>query len=123
MWCRWVVALPDEPAPRDGRPYPCAHPCKAGGGVALTAPIPYAEREISERGRGMVVFAYHIVPRGGHMRQALESGACTAPDLQVAKLHVQTVPASSVAGKFGLEVILQNSEGAEVWRGPYLGHA
>jgi hypothetical protein len=57
------------------------------------------------------------------MRQALESGACTAPDLQVAKLHVQTVPAPSVAGKFGLEVILQNSEGAEVWRGPYLGHA
>ena len=52
-------------------------------------------------------FAYHIVPSGGHMRQALESGACTAPDLQVAKLHVQTVPAPSVAGKFGLEVILQ----------------
>jgi hypothetical protein len=99
-----------------------AHHIETGGGVALVAPIPYVEREAGSGG-DTVFFAYHIVPRGGHMRQALESGACTAPDLQVAKLHVQTVPAPSVAGKFGLEVILQNSEGAEVWRGPYLGHA
>jgi hypothetical protein len=71
----------------------------------------------------MVFFAYHIVPRGGHMRRALESGSCTAPDVELAKRHVQTVAAPSVTGKSGLEVILQDSEGAEVWRGPYLGHA
>jgi hypothetical protein len=71
----------------------------------------------------MVIFAYHIVPRGGHMRQALESGFCTAPDVEVAKRQVQTVRAPSVAGKSGLEVILQDRRGTEIWRGPYLGHA
>jgi len=71
----------------------------------------------------MVFFAYHIVPRGGHMRQALERGTCTVPDVELAKRHVQTVRAPSVAGKSGLEVVLQDSGGAEVWRGPYLGQA
>jgi hypothetical protein len=71
----------------------------------------------------VVFFAYHIVATGGHMRQALESGTCTAPDVELAKRHVQTVAAPSVARKSGLEVILRDSGGAEVWRGPYLGHA
>ena len=72
---------------------------------------------------GMVFFAYHIVPSGGHMRQALERGTCTAPDVELANRQGQTVRAPSVAGKTGLEVILQDSRGAEIWRGPYLGHA
>jgi hypothetical protein len=71
----------------------------------------------------MVFFAYHIVPKGGQMRQALERGTCTAPDIQLAMRQVQTVRAPSVAGKSGLEVVLQDSRGAEIWRGPYLGHA
>ena len=66
-------------------------------------------------------FAYHIVPEGGHAGQALEKGTCTAPNVEAAKRHVQTVPAPNVAGKSGLEVILQDSAGAEIWRGPYSG--
>ena len=50
----------------------------------------------------MAFFAYHIVPRGGHKGQALESGTCNAPDIEAAKRHVQTVPAPSVAEKSGL---------------------
>ena len=69
----------------------------------------------------MAFFAYHLVPRGGHKGQALESGTCNAPDIEAAKRHVQTVPAPSVAEKSGLAVILQDSGGAEIWRGPYLG--
>jgi hypothetical protein len=69
----------------------------------------------------MMLFAYHIVLQGGHMGQALERGTCNAPDIEAAKRHVQTVTAPSVAGKSGLEVILLDSAGAEVWRGRYLG--
>jgi hypothetical protein len=72
-------------------------------------------------GAGMMLFAYHIVPNGGHMGQALEWGTCTAPDTEAATRHVQTVAAPGVAGKSGLEVILLDSAGAEIWRGPYLG--
>jgi hypothetical protein len=70
----------------------------------------------------MAFFAYHIVPMGGHRGQAVESGTCNAPDVEAAKRHVQTVSAPSVV-KTGLEVILQDSGGVEIWRGPYLGHA
>ena len=66
-------------------------------------------------------FAYHIVPEGGHAGQALERGTCAAPNVEAAKQHVQTVPAPNVAGKSGLQVILLDSAGAEIWRGPYSG--
>jgi hypothetical protein len=70
----------------------------------------------------MAFFAYHIVPMSGHRGQAVESGTCTASDIEAAKRHVQTLSAPSVV-KTGLEVILQDSGGVEIWRGPYLGHA
>jgi hypothetical protein len=66
----------------------------------------------------MAFFAYHIVPMGGHRGQAVESGTCTAPDIEAAKRHVQTVSAPRVV-KTGLEVILQDSAGVEIWRGLY----
>jgi hypothetical protein len=76
-----------------------------------------------QHGAEPVFFAYHIVPKGSHTGQALERGTCNAPEIVAAKRHVQTVAAPSVAGKSGLEVILLDSGGAEIWRGPYLGHA
>src|SRR6202035_1801010 len=51
--------------------------------------------------------------------QAVESGTCNASDIEAAKRHVQTVSAPSVV-QTGLEVILQDSGGVEIWRGPYL---
>jgi hypothetical protein len=68
----------------------------------------------------MAFFAYHIVPSGGHRGQAYESGTCNASDIEAAKRHVQTVSAPSVV-QTGLEVILQDNGGVEIWRGPYLG--
>ena len=39
------------------------------------------------------------------------------------KQHVQTVAAHGVVATPGLEVILHDGTGKEIWRGPYLGRA
>jgi hypothetical protein len=70
----------------------------------------------------MLVFSYQIVPSGGQPRQALATGSLYIADLEKAKRHVQTIAAPGVDAKPGLEVILQDRRGREIWRGPYLGH-
>ena len=69
----------------------------------------------------MVIFSYPIVPNGGYMGQALITGTLYTYDVDAAKQHVQTVGAPGVVPQAGLEVILQDTMGSEVWRGPYLG--
>jgi hypothetical protein len=68
-----------------------------------------------------MLFSYHIVRKDSHAGQALESGSFNASDAESARRHAQTVVAPSVAGKSGLEVILQDGGGTEMWRGPYMG--
>ena len=68
-----------------------------------------------------MVFTYYIVPAGGHAGQELVSRSLYIGDIESAKRHVQTVTAHGVVAKPGLEVILQDGTGREIWRGPYLG--
>jgi hypothetical protein len=68
-----------------------------------------------------MVFSYYIVPSGGDVRQALINGNLYAADVESAKRHVQTVTAHGVVPGPGLEVILLDSRGVEIWRGPYFG--
>jgi hypothetical protein len=68
-----------------------------------------------------IVFSYLIVPEGGQAGQALVRGSLYASDIDIAKRHVQTTFAPSVEVRPGLEVILLDSEGREIWRAPYLG--
>jgi hypothetical protein len=86
--------------------------------IAPVASFPYAYRKARD---AIMIFGYHIVPRGGHAGQAFDRGSVKAPDVEAARRIVQTVAAQNVAGKSGLEVILQDSGGSEIWRGPYLG--
>jgi len=67
-------------------------------------------------------FSYQIIRyRAGQPGQVLATGSLYIADLESAKRHVQTVTAPGVVAEPGLEVILQNRKGREVWRGPYLG--
>jgi len=69
----------------------------------------------------MIVFSYRIVPSGGGKDQALITGTLYIADVESARRHVQTVSAPDVVPQSGLEVILQDMLGSEIWRGPYLG--
>jgi hypothetical protein len=71
----------------------------------------------------MIVFGYRIVAKGGDVGQALITGTLYIKDVESAKQHVQTVAAPGVVPQSGLEVILQDLLGSEIWRGPYLGRA
>jgi hypothetical protein len=68
-----------------------------------------------------MVFTYYIVPAGGHAGQKLVSGSLYVSDIESAKRHVQNVSAHGVAPQPGLEAVLLDSRGVEIWRGPYLG--
>ena len=68
-------------------------------------------------------FTYLIVPKGGQARQALVRGSLYASDIKTAKRHAQAGFAPGVEAKPGLEVILLDDQGAEIWRGSYLGRA
>ncbi len=68
-----------------------------------------------------MLYSYIIVPQGGHQGQKLAAGTVQADDLATARVTAQTITAPSVAGQSGLEVILFAGDGAEIWRGPYLG--
>ena len=68
----------------------------------------------------MILFSYRIVPKGGGMHEALATGHLYATSVAVAKKHVQTVRAPEIAGRSGLEVILHDRLGSEIWRRPYL---
>jgi predicted acyltransferase len=75
------------------------------------------------RGRSaMLWFSYQII-LGGGTGQALVSGSVYIADVESAKRHVQTVtaPGANIVGRSDLDVILRDSTGSEIWRGPYLG--
>jgi hypothetical protein len=69
----------------------------------------------------MPIFSYEIVPADGHAGQAVARGSLYIADVESAKRHVQTVLAPDVPVQPGLEVILHDSMGSEIWRGPYVG--
>ena len=68
-------------------------------------------------------FTYLIVPEGGHADQALVRGSLYASDIETAKRHAQAGFAPGVEARPGLEVILLDNQGTEIWRGSYLGRA
>jgi len=68
-----------------------------------------------------VLFTYSIVPKGGTERDALVRGTLYASNLNAAKRYVPTATSISVSGRADLEVVLSDSNGNEVWRGPYKG--
>jgi hypothetical protein len=68
-----------------------------------------------------VLFSYRIVASGGQIRHELVDGHLYISDIEAAKRYVQTVPAQGVRADAGLEVILYDEKGAEIWRGPYSG--
>jgi hypothetical protein len=70
-------------------------------------------------GEGEMVWSYEIVPVGGHQR--LAAGNFTAPDLEAAQQHAQTVNELHVSASAELDVRLLDGAGNEVWRGTYLG--
>jgi hypothetical protein len=51
----------------------------------------------------------------------LATGSLYIADLESAKRYVQTVTVPGVVAEPGLEVILRDLRGREIWRGPYLG--
>ena len=64
------------------------------------------------------MFSYEIVHGGG---QPLTSGNLYIADVESAQRHVQTVSVPGVVAGPGMEAILQDRTGLEIWRGPYLG--
>ena len=68
-----------------------------------------------------MVFTYLIVPKGGHADQALARGSLYTNSIESAKRHAQAGLAPGMEAKPGLEVILLDHQGREIWRGPYLG--
>jgi hypothetical protein len=70
-----------------------------------------------------LVFVYYIVPKGGSVRDALVRANLYTSTVEAARQHVRTVTAPQVAGQTGLEVILLDHNGTEIWRGPYAGSA
>jgi hypothetical protein len=69
----------------------------------------------------MTGFSYQIVPPGGYKGQAVSTGNLYIADVESAKRYVQTVAVPNLADACDLEVVLQNTDGSEIWRGPYLG--
>jgi hypothetical protein len=69
----------------------------------------------------MSMFSYEIVLSG--VGQTLTKGSLYIADVESAKLHVQTVGAHGIVAELGMEVILRDLLGNEIWRGPYLGTA
>jgi hypothetical protein len=68
-----------------------------------------------------MMFSYRIVPGDGHRGQVLATGSLYIADVASAKLHVQTVVAHGVTAEPGMQVVLLDQLGSEIWRGPYLG--
>ena len=66
-------------------------------------------------------FTYLIVREDGRAEQALARGSLYTSDVESAKRHAQAGLASGIEAKPGLEVILLDDQGREIWRGSYLG--
>ncbi len=70
-----------------------------------------------------MLFSYRIVSGGSHRGHVLATGSLYIADVESAKRHVQTVTAHGIVAESGVEVILQDVMGTEIWRGPYFGSA
>jgi hypothetical protein len=63
-----------------------------------------------------LLFIYYIVPAGCGAGDALARGNLLTATVQVAKEYVQGVTAPNVRDRSGLEVILQDPQGNEIFR-------
>ena len=63
-----------------------------------------------------LLFTYYIVPAGGGEEDALVRGNLWTATVQAAKDYMQGVTAPSVKDRSGLEVILQDQQGNELFR-------
>ncbi|MBV8894143.1 MAG: hypothetical protein JO266_19595 [Acidobacteria bacterium] len=66
-------------------------------------------------------FIYCIVPVDGSAKDALVQGNLFTATVETAKEYVRGVTAPDVKGRSGLEVILQDAHGKEVFRCPHKG--
>ena len=60
-------------------------------------------------------FIYYIVPAGCGERDALARGNLMAANVEAATQYVEGVTAPNVQGRNGLEVILQDVQGNEIF--------
>ena len=63
-----------------------------------------------------MLFIYYIVPAGGGSGDALVRGNLWTANVETAKQYVPGVTAPNVKDRSGLEVILQDQQGNEVFR-------
>ena len=68
-------------------------------------------------------FIYYIVPAGGGEQDALVRANLMTASVDAAKQYVQGVTAPNVQGRSGLEVILQDGQGNEIFRCRHRGGA
>ncbi len=66
---------------------------------------------------------YYIVPAGCDDRDALAQGNLMTASVAAATQYVQGVTAPDVQGRSGLEVILLDGQGNEIFRCPHQGSA
>ena len=62
------------------------------------------------------LFIYYIVPAGGGEGDALVRGNLWTTTVAAAKQYVQGVTAPNVKDRSGLEVVLQDQQGNEIFR-------
>ena len=63
-----------------------------------------------------MLFTYYIVPAGGDEGDALVRGNLWTATVEAAKQYVPAVTAPDVKDRSGLEVILQDQQGNEIFR-------
>ena len=68
-------------------------------------------------------FIYYIGPAGCDERDALAQGNLMTASVAAATQYVQGVTAPNVKDRSGLEVILQDGQGNEIFRCPHQGSA
>jgi hypothetical protein len=61
-------------------------------------------------------FIYYIVPAGGGEGDALAWGNLMTANVEAATQYVEGVTAPNMQGRSGLEVILQDARGNEIFR-------
>jgi hypothetical protein len=69
----------------------------------------------------LLLFVYYIVPAGGDESDALVQGNLLTPTVESATRYVQGVTAPSVKDRSGLEVVLKDRHGKEIFRCPHRG--
>jgi hypothetical protein len=79
----------------------------------LPEPLQYDDTTCGAR---TLFFIYYIVPAGSDERDALAQGNLMTASMAAATQYVQGVTAPSVKDRSGLEVILQDVRGNEIFR-------